>query len=222
MPSEPGPYEFRYFANNGFTDLGLSNAVYVEVPTGFSVTSAASSISTGQLITADWTAPAERPAVDLIGLFKVGDDNREYISWTYTGGSTSGSHVFTAPSEGGNYEFRYLLNNNYTDVARSASFTVNAAGYSVTPSSTVVSPGGVIDISWTAPSGSSSADWIGLYQEAEPDNHNYLWPHWFYTGGAESGTRSLAMPSTPGRYVLRYLLNNGYTHKAESVTISVQ
>ena len=221
-PSSAGPYEFRYFLNNGYTDVGLSNAFYVEIPSTFSVSTPTSPINARQPITVNWTAPAGRPAYDWISVFKLGDDNRQFGSWAYTGGAQSGTVTLTAPPTGGTYELRYLLNDHYTDVVRSAPFTVNTPGYSVTPSVTTIAPGGSLNATWTAPPGSSIYDWVGIVREGEPDNHNFLGSGWFYTGGAESGTKPLTMPSTPGRYVLRYLLIDGYTHVAESAVITVQ
>src|SRR5437773_11371127 len=48
------------------------------------------------------------------------DPNR----WVYTGGAASGTFLTTAPDTPGDYEFRYLLNNGYTDAARSRTITV--------------------------------------------------------------------------------------------------
>src|SRR4051812_8394159 len=55
-------------------------------------------------------------------------------------------------------------------------------------------PGGSLSVSWTAPAGSSTTDWLGLYRAGEP-NGSYGW--WSYTGGATSGTRTLTAPTTP-------------------------
>ena len=72
-----------------------------------------------------WTAPTGGAARDWIGLFRVGDANTAYLAYRYTGGASSGSVAFTAPSSGGLYEFRYLLNGGYIDGARSPRITVN-------------------------------------------------------------------------------------------------
>ena len=61
---------------------------------------------------------------DWIGLFRVGDDAHNYIAYSYTGGAASGTATFTAPSQPGTYEFRYLLSNTWEEVRRSSSFSV--------------------------------------------------------------------------------------------------
>ena len=71
----------------------------------------------------NWTAPTGSAAKDWVGLFKTGDSNNNFGKWVYTGGATSGSFTTTAPSTG-IYEFRVLLNDGFTDVARSNTITV--------------------------------------------------------------------------------------------------
>jgi hypothetical protein len=44
--------------------------------------------------------------------------------WEYTDGLPFGSMSFTAPEQPGQYEFRYLLDDDYIDVARSVTITV--------------------------------------------------------------------------------------------------
>jgi hypothetical protein len=54
----------------------------------------------------------------------VGAPNTPSIAWRYASGATSGSFTVTAPTQSGSYEFRYLLTDGYTDVARSNTVTV--------------------------------------------------------------------------------------------------
>ena len=70
-----------------------------------------------------WTASTGRPK-DWIGLFKQGDSNGNYGWWTYTDGAGSGTSTLSAPTQAGQYEFRYLINDGYEDVARSGLVTV--------------------------------------------------------------------------------------------------
>ena len=220
-PNQAGSYHFRYFVNNSYTLKSTSASFQVLVP-AVTLTASPTAVNPGSNVTVSFTAPAGQPALDWIGLYRVGDDNRAYRWWTYTNGAASATYNLAAPSEPGDYEFRYLINNGYTDVARSNPFRVNSATYLLSGSPATVASGGAITVQWTAPDGSSNTDWVGLYREGEPENRNYLWPHWFYTDGAPTGSRSLTMPAAPGRYVLRYLLNNTYIHTAESTVIVVE
>jgi hypothetical protein len=169
-----------------------------------------------------FTAPAGRPNADWIGLYRVGESNRAYRWWAYVNGATSGSFYFTAPSEGGQYELRYLINNGYTSVATSNTITINAldpSQFTLTANPSTVAAGGPLSVSFTAPPGRSALDWIGLYKVGDP-NRSYGW--WRYTNGAESGTFDLSAPLTPGQYEFRYLLEDGYTSIKTSSPVTVQ
>jgi hypothetical protein len=70
-----------------------------------------------------WTAPAARPG-DWLALFKVGGSYDDW--WDHTNGATSGTHTLTAPTQPtqpGQYEFRYLVDGDFLDVARSSPVT---------------------------------------------------------------------------------------------------
>jgi hypothetical protein len=122
-PGAVGTYEFRYLPNNGFTDVVRSNAVTVTGGT-FTLAATPSTLSRGASITLSWTAPAGRPPSDWIGLFAMGTANTQPVWWAYTGGTSTGSVLVTAPATAGTYEFRYLLNNGYADAGRSNTVTV--------------------------------------------------------------------------------------------------
>jgi hypothetical protein len=67
---------------------------------------------------------------DWIGMFRVGDSNLNYFDYQYTTGQTTGTQLWVAPAQPGQYEFRYLPNDGYTDVARSITVTVEGAATS--------------------------------------------------------------------------------------------
>ena len=183
----------------------------------YTVTASPATVNPGGTITVQWTAPSGTAYYDWIGLYEVGASNYSYRWWAYTYGATSGTAYITAPAQAGNYEVRYLLNNGYTDAARSNPVSVES-GYTVTatPANAVV--GQSLTVSWTAPAGAGTWDWIGLFKVGT-SNYSYLW--YRYTYGATSGSFSVAGPTQPGDYELRYLLNNGYTSVAKSGNIRV-
>ena len=76
-------------------------------------------VAGGQTITVTWTAGGDTSFTDWIGLYEQGAPNTSYLAYKYTGGSASGSVAFSAPESPGTYEFRYLLNGGYTNVATS-------------------------------------------------------------------------------------------------------
>jgi hypothetical protein len=69
-----------------------------------------------------WTAPGGRVG-DWVAIFKVGksyDDDW----WNNTNGEVSGTRTLTAPTQPGQYEFRYLVDGGFFDAARSSLVTV--------------------------------------------------------------------------------------------------
>src|SRR5262245_60112527 len=71
------------------------------------------------------------------------------------------------------------------------------ASYTLTASPSTIAPGGSLTVSWTAPSGRPTTDWIGLYRVGDP-NSNYL--SWVYTNGAASGSSGFSAPTQGGQY----------------------
>lgn len=90
------------------------------------LTPSASTVAPGGQLSVRWSATLSGPS-DWIGLFIVGDRNEDYAKgwFGYTEGSTSGTFTLTAPTAPGQYEFRYLLDDGLTDVARSSVVTVS-------------------------------------------------------------------------------------------------
>lgn len=213
-PATPGTYEFRYLLNNGFADAVRSLPITI---TGYELVPTANRVQPGGALGVSYAAPAGRPALDWIGLFKVGDPNSAYGWWSYTGGAASGSFALTAPAAPGSYEFRYLPNNGFADVRRSAPVVVD--GYVVSASTTRVAPGGALTVNWAAPAGRPARDWVGLFRVGDP-NTDYGW--WAYTNGAVSGSSALTAPSAPGNYEFRYLLNDGFADVARSAAVAVE
>ena len=72
-----------------------------------------------------WSAPTGRDAGDVIALFRVGDPNADYLWVSSTRGTTTGTLTLPAPTQPGQYEFRYLVEEAAT-TARSGVITVSA------------------------------------------------------------------------------------------------
>lgn len=93
-------------------------------PSGvYTVTASTDLVAPGGELSVSWTASTGR-SLDWISLFRAGDGNTAYGWYEYMEGATSGTFTLSAPTEAGQYEFRYLLNDGYTDVARSGPVTV--------------------------------------------------------------------------------------------------
>jgi hypothetical protein len=89
----------------------------------FELTVSATEVAPGGSVSVSWVG-VRHDALDWIGLFKVGDPNTKYGWYEYTNLATTGTFTLTAPLELGEYEFRYLLDDDYIDVARSSPLRV--------------------------------------------------------------------------------------------------
>jgi hypothetical protein len=108
------------------TIAGQTVTVYQNGANAYTLTASPSAVVSGSTLTVNWTAPIGSSPKDWIGLYKVGapSTNTNLISWQYTQGAQSGSRSFIAPAQPGQYEFRYFLNDGYTQVARSNAVAV--------------------------------------------------------------------------------------------------
>jgi hypothetical protein len=88
----------------------------------FTLTPSTDVIDAGGQMSVSWTAPGGR-AGDWIAVFRVGASYED--DWYgLTNGATSGTHTVTVPTRAGQYEFRYLVDDGFIDVARSIPVTV--------------------------------------------------------------------------------------------------
>ena len=91
------------------------------------------------------------------------------------------------------------------------------SNYTVATTESTVSPSSNITIQYTAPADHSSRDWVGIFAQNSP---NTAFTEWAYVGST-SGTVVLQVPNTAGTYIVRYLLNDGFTSVAQSNPIMV-
>lgn len=83
-------------------------------------------VTAGSQLSVQWTASSLRPSLDWIALSRLEGPTQDWGIWKYTAGGSAGTLTFNAPSEPGQYEFRYLPDDGYADVARSVPITVVA------------------------------------------------------------------------------------------------
>jgi hypothetical protein len=201
-------------------------------------------VAPGGLITVSWQAPSTHSDRDWIGLFRADmpSAGTTKIASTYVPSGTSGTMTFTAPNTliRQTYQLRYLLNDGYQEVVRSATITVTSAidstpqpttsstapsaptTYSVNASQITVAPGAALTVTWQAPSTHSSKDWIGLFLANMPSAGNTIISYKYVPSGT-GGVLTFTAPTTPfpQTYQLRYLVNDGYTETARSAAITV-
>ena len=133
MPTVPGIYQFRLFANDTYTRLAASGMVTVSG--GGSLTASPSAVAPGGTVTVSWNNVSGAAVKDWIGRYAGGSGDVDYGDWKFTssctqspGGSakSSGSCTFTMPLSSGTYEFRLFANDSYTRLASSGPVMVGA------------------------------------------------------------------------------------------------
>lgn len=225
----PGTYELRLFTNAGFELVATSEAftITTDPEVTYILSTDAGTVAAGKQVTVSWEVTGTTDVTyDWIGLYGVDSSNTSYSDWAYTN-TTDGSKTFTINTPG-TYEFRYLIDNSYTDVATSDTITVTEAddsddgddstpGYSLTVNDTSFTQGDTVTVAWDADADDNlTSDWIGLYAV---DTTDYSYQDWAYITSA-TGEKSFNLPQI-GTFEIRYFKNNGYERVATSENFTV-
>ena len=215
MPSTPGPYEFRYFLNNGYTRAATSAAVTVDVaqnPAPVISTLSPASIGAGSpgfTLTVTGTSFMATSVVQWNGTPRA----TTFVSSTQLQAAipaadiaspgTAAVTVVSAPPGGG--------------TSGAATFTM-ALPPVLSVSTTSALVGTPITVTLTNSPG-GSFDWLAF---ALTSAANTSYTSFVYVGaGVTTRTWTVTAPSTPGTYEFRLFLNNGYTRAATSAPVAV-
>lgn len=134
-PNMPeGNYEFRFFANNGFVRIAISNLFTIQDP-GPAITVEPAFVNSGQPFVVSWES-LETPyrATDWIGVYRPGADATAFLDWFYIGSCTTaaqqhgtdGSCSIALNLPSGDYELRLYPNDGFQGLIDTASITVLA------------------------------------------------------------------------------------------------
>jgi hypothetical protein len=100
--------------------------------------------------------------------------------------------------------------------------------FTVTATPSVVSPGGVVTVTWSGVSTPKLKDWVGRYYVESGDR---AYQDWKYTSSCgrgvgsvpvSSGSCNFVMPQTPGTYQFRLFPDDIYTRLAVSSPVVVR
>jgi hypothetical protein len=113
-----GLFEPRYLLENHYTAVASGETIAVGGGAGvFALTGRPWFANLEENLVATWSAPPGQSATDWVGLFAVGEsDNHNDLGRAYTNGDKNGVFTVVAPTTPGQYEFRYLRNDCYTDL----------------------------------------------------------------------------------------------------------
>ncbi len=210
--------------------LGRPISFVIESSSDYSLSVPKTTAVGGESITVTWTAPANHGTQDWVGMYKKGTANSQYIGPFdpvdhYLEAGTTGTATFKLPLEGGDIEFRILLNNTTATSVATSPTIVTQSAYKLSATPTSVTPGTSVTVNWSIENGGKAAskDWIGLYNEIQSDNTKYI-TYQKPTVGASSGNLTFTIPAnatTTDKYVLRYFQNDGYVSVVQSNVVSI-
>jgi hypothetical protein len=215
MPTTPGTYEFRLFANNGYTRLATSPTITVEagnaVPVLTSLDPASVPAGHGEfLLTIHGTGFVPGSVVILNGMIRATyfDSDTQLRATVYNSEMIApATHIVKVrpPLPGGG-------------LSDGMSFTVTAfpslgvSGVTGTP--------GAANVTMTLANGSGTAgDWLALAAVDAPSSTFVA--STVLGSGETTKTWQPTMPGTPGVYEFRLFGNNGFTRLATSPAITV-
>lgn len=221
----------------GIADGGA--AVLAASPQAAATISASpTNIPPGGTVTATWSGIATPSSSDWVGLYVPGTAPTAYLDWIYVSCSkaasaarSAGTCSFVLPASLalGTYELRLFANNGYTELAKSAAFTVAGSSsnvsLSVAPAS--VAAGGTVTADWSGIAAPRPRDWIGLYA---PGAAATAYIKWIYVSCSKApvaprsaGSCPFTLPASlaPGSYELRLLADDGYAQLTVSNAFTV-
>lgn len=241
-PLAAGAYEWRLFANNGWTPIATSSAVTVSASSAVMtvngvVPPAGASVGAGSQVTVTLVDGPGNPT-DWIGLSLAGAPDTTLLDWRYLTGTTvppstgqaSGTVHFLAPAAPGSYEVRLFAHNTFGRLATSAiSVSTSTAALTVNdmapPTAVSVNAGTYVSVGVTG-GPAQPGDWVGLYAVNGPDSA-YL--GWKYLNGSTTmpsigvadSAVTFVVPIAAGSYEFRLFNANTFTRLANSTTMVV-
>ncbi|MEE9454899.1 MAG: VWA domain-containing protein [Paracoccaceae bacterium] len=191
MPPTAGEYEIRYVQNQDNTVLARHLITVQEV--GASITIDAE-VSAGDDVIVNWNGPDYQN--DYISVAEVGTAGGKYINYTYTRDGTP--LRLEMPVEPGEYEVRYVQNQDNTVLARQLITVSAVSGQIMAPERALAGENVIVE--WQGPDYQN--DYISVAKIGSDDNK-----YEEYTYTRDGSPMRLQMPGTPGEYEIRYVIN---------------
>jgi Ca-activated chloride channel homolog len=191
LPPDPGSYEIRYVLGTGKRQLASRTIEVTPLEIALTPPEAA---TIGAREKAGWQGPDYQR--DYLAVASPDQDDAGYLTYAYT---SAGNPVeIEMPGEPGVYELRYVLGISKRVVGR-ASFEVSDVASSV--SGPAEAPAGAtISVDWSGPDAQN--DYIAIAPVGADDSSYEA-----YTYTRQGAPLELTLPTVPGDYELRYVLN---------------
>ena len=160
----------------------------------------------GSDIQITWIGPNNQS--DYITIVPKGTDEKTYFNYTYT--SYGSPLKLKAPDIPGDYEIRYVLNQSKEVLARTAINVTKVSAQVNAPAT--VNAGANFKVNWQGPNYQS--DYITIVP-ADAKDSEYL----SYSYTSKGSPATLKAPVKPGKYEIRYILNQSRTALARTSII---
>ncbi|UWQ94189.1 VWA domain-containing protein [Rhodobacteraceae bacterium M385] len=206
MPSEAGPFEIRY--SDASTRQVIARAPILSTPVTATLTVPAE-VTIGSEFEVAWTGP--NYANDMI-VVNAPDDSTNAYSASRVRTSDGPIATMTAPTEPGTFEVRYRMNQDGVILARALVNVVEESATITAPATAIA--GSTVEVAWTGPD--NDRDFIGVTPVGAEGNYRFA----NYTRTSEGNVLGVLMPTTPGEYLLEYVLHEGRT-RVVAVPITV-
>jgi hypothetical protein len=241
-PLMAGDFEFRLFANDGWTRIATSAIITIHASEAvFTINGAAPpTVATAPPGSTLNISVANGPgnATDFVALAPAGSPDGTILDWRYlngatvppAAGSTGGSAQFLAPAAVGDYEIRLFAHDSYSRVAtNSFSVSDNTAALRVNdtapPTAVSVVAGTYVTVDITG-GPAQPADWVGLYAANAADSSPMLWKYLngsttLPASGLTNATLTFAVAVSAGSYEFRFFNADTLSRLATSTTLVV-
>ena len=214
-PSTPGTYEFRFFPDNGYLPMAISQPITVSVaaapaPVVSSMSPAAAAAgSAGFTLTVNGSSFTNASVVRWNGSSRA----TTFLGTTQLQASITGADVATA----GTAQVTVFTPAPGGGTSAALTFTIGKAP-TLSVSTTTAAPGSNVTVTLAGGFG-GGYDWIALAATSAP-NTSYV-AYTYVGSGVTTRTWTVAMPQQTGTYEFRLFLNNGFTRAATSPTVTV-
>jgi len=202
-PDKPGEYELRYVLNQSKKVLARTAIKVTKVS---AKVNAPATVKAGTKFQVEWQGP-NYPS-DYITIVPEGAKEGEYLSYHYT--SKGSPATLKAPVKPGEYELWYVLNQSKKVLARTAIKVTKVSAKVNAPAT--VKAGTKFQVEWQGPNYPS--DYITIVPEGAKESE-YLSYHYTFKGSPAT----LKAPVKPGKYEVRYILNQSRTALARTSII---
>ena len=197
IPTTPGTYELRYIQNGKPKALLVSKTITVEPVTA--TLESKDTVSAGSKLMVAWTGPNTKN--DYIALAEVGSRVQDEVAYSYIRNSEGQTVMIDMPTSPGTYELRYIQNGSPKVMLASRKLVVEPVTATLEFNPTAPA-GGKLLITWQGPN--TNRDYLAI---ANPGSRVSDEVTYVYTRDSAGDSINIKVPTEPGTYEVRYILN---------------